>query len=213
MSSTNEAPVGTAGDGPVEKLLEGTGTFLDDRLRAAKGTRTLLKKVFPDHWTFLLGEIALYSFIILLLTGTFLTLFFQPSMSTVVYHGSYHNLDGVKMTGLVDVGLVGAKVARAERRLRGLVLHVGLRYVASHALVGRMGHEHQAGPRFARPTEGDGCRIDRPGVLCVPERICHAVAEPVTVHVAGTARAAGYERVDISAGRMGLLRHAVRRSG
>jgi ubiquinol-cytochrome c reductase cytochrome b subunit len=98
MSSTNEAPVGTAGEGPVEKVLAGTGTFLDDRLRAAKGTRTLLKKVFPDHWTFLLGEIALYSFIILLLTGTFLTFFFKPSMSSVIYHGTYTRLDGVRMS-------------------------------------------------------------------------------------------------------------------
>ena len=37
-------------------------------------------------------------FIILLLTGTFLTLFFQPSMTEVVYHGSYIHLDGVKMS-------------------------------------------------------------------------------------------------------------------
>ncbi len=98
MTSTNEAPAGTAGEGPVEKVLEGTGTFLDDRLHAAKSTRTLLKKVFPDHWTFLLGEIALYSFIILLLTGTFLTLFFKPSMTSVVYHGTYSRLDGVRMS-------------------------------------------------------------------------------------------------------------------
>jgi ubiquinol-cytochrome c reductase cytochrome b subunit len=98
MSSTNEAPAGTAGDGPVEKVLAGTGTFLDDRLRAAKATRTLLKKVFPDHWSFLLGEIALYTFIILLLTGTFLTFFFKPSMTSVVYHGTYSQLDGVRMS-------------------------------------------------------------------------------------------------------------------
>ena len=63
------------------KALEGTGRFLDDRLRAAKSVNTVLRKIFPDHWSFLLGEIALYSFIILLLTGTFLTLFFQPSMA------------------------------------------------------------------------------------------------------------------------------------
>jgi ubiquinol-cytochrome c reductase cytochrome b subunit len=98
MTSTNEAPAGTAGEGPVEKVLEGTGTFLDDRLHAAKSTRTFLKKIFPDHWTFLLGEIALYSFIILLLTGTFLTLFFKPSMSPVTYHGTYVRLDGVRMS-------------------------------------------------------------------------------------------------------------------
>ena len=80
------------------KLLDGTGGWLDDRFHGAKGFRTFFRKIFPDHWTFLLGEIALYSFIILLLTGTFLTLFFQPSMTDVVYHGSYHNLDGVRMS-------------------------------------------------------------------------------------------------------------------
>jgi ubiquinol-cytochrome c reductase cytochrome b subunit len=82
----------------VDRLLEGVGGALDDRFRGAKGFRTLFRKIFPDHWSFLLGEIALYSFIILLLTGTFLTLFFQPSMTEVVYHGSYHNLDGVSMS-------------------------------------------------------------------------------------------------------------------
>jgi len=82
----------------TNRVLEGTGTWLDDRLHAARGVRVFMRKIFPDHWTFLLGEIALYSFIILILTGTFLTLFFEPSMSKVVYHGSYHNLDGVKMS-------------------------------------------------------------------------------------------------------------------
>ncbi len=82
----------------TEKLVDGTGRFLDDRLRGAKGARVLLRKIFPDHWSFLLGEIALYSFIILLLTGTFLTFFFQPSMTDVVYHGSYLPLDNVHMS-------------------------------------------------------------------------------------------------------------------
>jgi ubiquinol-cytochrome c reductase cytochrome b subunit len=82
----------------VEKGLEGVGSWLDDRFTGAKGVRYLLRKIFPDHWSFLLGEIALYSFIILLLTGTFLTFFFQPSMSDVVYHGTYTHLDGVHMS-------------------------------------------------------------------------------------------------------------------
>src|SRR6201996_7004895 len=82
----------------ADRALRATGGWLDDRLRGARGVRVLLRKVFPDHWSFLLGEIALYSFIILLLTGTFLTLFFQPSMTDVVYHGSYHSLDGVHMS-------------------------------------------------------------------------------------------------------------------
>ncbi len=82
----------------VDRALEGVGGVLDDRFHGAKGFRTLFRKIFPDHWSFLLGEIALYSFIILLLTGTFLTLWFQPSMTEIVYHGSYTNLDGAKMS-------------------------------------------------------------------------------------------------------------------
>jgi ubiquinol-cytochrome c reductase cytochrome b subunit len=80
------------------KLLDGTGSWLDDRFHGARGFRVLFRKIFPDHWTFLLGEIALYSIIILLLTGTFLTFWFQPSMTEVTYHGAYHNLNGVRMS-------------------------------------------------------------------------------------------------------------------
>jgi ubiquinol-cytochrome c reductase cytochrome b subunit len=57
-----------------------------------------LNKVFPDHWSFLLGEIALYSFIILLLSGTFLTFWFDPSQREVIYDGSYEPLQGLEMS-------------------------------------------------------------------------------------------------------------------
>ena len=57
-----------------------------------------IRKVFPDHWSFMLGEIALWSFVVLLLTGTFLTLWFRPSMGEVVYNGSYDQLRGVAMS-------------------------------------------------------------------------------------------------------------------
>jgi ubiquinol-cytochrome c reductase cytochrome b subunit len=61
----------------------------DDRLQFASIGRTTLAKVFPDHWSFMLGEIALYSFIILVITGIYLTIFFEPSSSLRIYHGSY----------------------------------------------------------------------------------------------------------------------------
>jgi hypothetical protein len=51
---------------------------LDDRLGIAKGGRTFMDKIFPDHWSFMLGEIALYSFVIVLATGVFLTLYYVP---------------------------------------------------------------------------------------------------------------------------------------
>src|SRR5262252_4626055 len=82
----------------IDRALSGTGNWLDERFRGAKGLRAVFRKLYPDHWTFLLGEVALYSFVILLLTGTFLALFFKPSMTEVVYHGVYTKLDGVKMS-------------------------------------------------------------------------------------------------------------------
>ena len=60
--------------------------------------KTQLNKVFPDHWSFMLGEIALYSFIILLLTGVYLSFFFQASPAETVYNGSYVPLKGVTVT-------------------------------------------------------------------------------------------------------------------
>ena len=96
--SAQEERMGAAEQPAPAKSLTGAGGWLDDRFRGARGVRTFLRKIFPDHWSFLLGEIALYSFIILLLTGTFLTFFFQPSMTDVVYHGTYTRLNGVRMS-------------------------------------------------------------------------------------------------------------------
>jgi ubiquinol-cytochrome c reductase cytochrome b subunit len=85
-------------DVEVPAALSGVGGWLDDRFHGAKGVRSLMKKVFPDHWSFMLGEIALWSFVILLLTGTYLALFFVPSAQDVVYHGSYSKLNGITMS-------------------------------------------------------------------------------------------------------------------
>src|SRR5579864_3357829 len=68
--------------------------FVDERMGAGRALKFLLDYVFPDHWSFLLGEVALYSFIVLVLTGIFLTLYFIPSVADVVYHGPYKPLDG-----------------------------------------------------------------------------------------------------------------------
>ncbi|MGA2433176.1 MAG: ubiquinol-cytochrome c reductase cytochrome b subunit [Acidimicrobiales bacterium] len=71
---------------------------LDERLGVAKGGRTFMDKIFPDHWSFMLGEIALYSFVVLVITGIFLTLYYIPSTDLVTYHGSYLPLDGQHVT-------------------------------------------------------------------------------------------------------------------
>ncbi|HET7304214.1 MAG TPA: cytochrome b N-terminal domain-containing protein, partial [Segeticoccus sp.] len=85
-------------NGSTNSPLGGLASWVDDRTGAAKGMPSLLKKVFPDHWSFMLGEIAMYSLIILLLTGTFLSFWFVPSMGEVVYNGSYVPLKGVTMS-------------------------------------------------------------------------------------------------------------------
>jgi ubiquinol-cytochrome c reductase cytochrome b subunit len=74
------------------------GRWFDDRLGASHFARTALNKVFPDHWSFMLGEVALYAFVILVLTGIYLSFFFVPSSTTVVYHGVYAPLRGVPMS-------------------------------------------------------------------------------------------------------------------
>ena len=71
---------------------------LDERSGAAPFLRKTLRYVFPDHWSFLLGEVALYAFVVLVATGVYLTLFFEPSLSRTVYHGSYPPLRGVGMS-------------------------------------------------------------------------------------------------------------------
>jgi ubiquinol-cytochrome c reductase cytochrome b subunit len=83
---------------PVEKAGGATATYVDQRTGSNKFLSRNLGKVFPDHWSFMLGEIALYSFIVVLLTGVFLTLFFKPSMIEVIYDGSYVPLKGIKMS-------------------------------------------------------------------------------------------------------------------
>ena len=72
--------------------------FVDTRMGASKMVKEFGRKLFPDHWTFLFGEVALYSFIIVVLSGTFLTFFFDPSMSHIVYEGAYKPLYGVEMS-------------------------------------------------------------------------------------------------------------------
>ncbi|WP_024876088.1 cytochrome b [Saccharomonospora piscinae] len=92
----------TKGSGLLSKHAAQAATNADQRYFMAKGLRHQLNKVFPTHWSFLLGELALYSFIILILSGVYLTLFFDPSMAEVVYDGPYRNLQGIEMSRALE---------------------------------------------------------------------------------------------------------------
>jgi ubiquinol-cytochrome c reductase cytochrome b subunit len=72
--------------------------WFDERLGTASFAKKSLRKVFPDHWSFMLGEVAMYSFVVLVVTGVFLTFFYVPDVKTVVYHGPYKPLDGQTMS-------------------------------------------------------------------------------------------------------------------
>ncbi len=82
----------------VERAVRG----LDRRLGLARFARTALNKVFPDHWSFMIGEIAMYCLVVLIMTGVYLTFFFVPDSRQVVYHGSYAPLRGVRMSAAYE---------------------------------------------------------------------------------------------------------------
>lgn len=81
-----------------ERIAGTVANYVDERTGAAKWMKKNLTKVFPDHWSFLLGEIVLYSFVILLLSGTYLTFWFDPSQREVIYDGAYAPLQGIEMS-------------------------------------------------------------------------------------------------------------------
>ncbi|MGX7826918.1 cytochrome bc1 complex cytochrome b subunit [Actinokineospora sp. 24-640] len=128
----------------------GAAKWADDRYHMAGGMRRQFNKVFPTHWSFLLGEIALYSFIVLLLTGTYLALFFDPSMVEVVYQGSFTNLRGLEMSRAYESSLEIAFDVRGGLFARQMHHWAALLFMA--ALVTHMFRVFFTGA-FRRPRE------------------------------------------------------------
>jgi ubiquinol-cytochrome c reductase cytochrome b subunit len=120
----------TAPGAPTTRLGK-AGVEIDDRMLIAPWLRRTLNKVYPDHWSFLLGEIALYSFLILLLSGTYLTFFFDASMREVVYDGSYAPLRGVEMSAAYDSALSLSFDVRGGLFMRQLHHWAALLFVAA----------------------------------------------------------------------------------
>ncbi|MDG3011942.1 cytochrome bc complex cytochrome b subunit [Rhodococcus sp. D2-41] len=104
---------------------------MDERYRMSAGIRRQINKVFPTHWSFLLGEIALYSFIILLVSGVFLTLFFDPSMAETTYNGVYQPLRGVTMSRAYESALNLSFEVRGGLFIRQIHHWAALMFVAS----------------------------------------------------------------------------------
>ncbi len=108
-----------------------TAKWVDDRLGAASFARTALDKVFPDHWSFMIGELALYCFIVLVATGVYLAFFFVPSTRDVVYNGSYEPLQGVHMSAAYQSALDLSFKVRAGLVMRQIHHWAALLFVAS----------------------------------------------------------------------------------
>ncbi|WP_213450731.1 cytochrome bc1 complex cytochrome b subunit [Rhizomonospora bruguierae] len=104
---------------------------VDDRFKVATPLRGVLNKVFPDHWSFLLGEIALFSFIIVVLTGVFLTFFFDPSMREVTYNGAYAPLRGMTMSRAYESALQLSFEVRGGLLMRQMHHWAALTFVAA----------------------------------------------------------------------------------
>ncbi|WP_055701198.1 cytochrome b, partial [Streptomyces silaceus] len=104
-TGTSGRPTRPAPPGKGERLAD----WADGRLGIHTLAKAQMRKIFPDHWSFMFGEICLYSFLILILTGVYLTLFFEPSMAEVTYDGPYVPLKGILMTrayeSTVDISL------------------------------------------------------------------------------------------------------------
>ena len=118
MSSTDTAASAAAATdtrpattpAPIERSMGSRFTgaaanYIDERTSISGIVRELGRKIFPDHWSFMLGEVALYSFVVILLTGTFLTFFYDPSMAEVEYDGSFVPLKGLEMSAAMASSL------------------------------------------------------------------------------------------------------------
>ncbi len=116
---------------PRTPLARRTARWLDGRLGAAGFARKALHKVFPDHWSFYLGEVALWSFVIILVTGVYLTFFYEASATEIVYDGSYEPLRGVEMSRAYDSTLDLSFDVRAGLVMRQMHHWAALVFVAA----------------------------------------------------------------------------------
>jgi ubiquinol-cytochrome c reductase cytochrome b subunit len=118
-------------------MIRGIVGFLDERVGVAPLVKKTLKYVFPDHWSFMLGEIALYAFVVLVGTGIYLTLFFKPSYAHTIYHGEYLPLRGHEVTKAYESTLqlsFGTKAGLLLRQTHHWAANVFVAAIVLHLL-------------------------------------------------------------------------------
>ncbi|HVM00765.1 MAG TPA: cytochrome b N-terminal domain-containing protein [Egibacteraceae bacterium] len=123
---------------------------LDARLRLRKPGRAVVNKVFPKHWSFLLGEVAMFSFAILVATGLFLTMFYRPSAEPLLYTGAAQLYEGRTLPAAY------ASIVELSHDVRGGLLfrrmHRGAAYLFMFATVAHLLRILLTGA-FRRPRE------------------------------------------------------------
>jgi len=137
VTATTTAPAATeekVPPGPGMRFVNGAANYIEDRTSLSGLVKELGRKIFPDHWSFMLGEVALYSFIVILLSGTFLTFFFQASMAPVIYEGSYPTMKGVEMSAAMASTLDISFDIRGGLLMRQVHHWAALLFVASIGL-------------------------------------------------------------------------------
>ncbi|WP_213816456.1 ubiquinol-cytochrome c reductase cytochrome b subunit [Glaciihabitans sp. dw_435] len=108
--------------------------YIDERTSISGLVKEVGRKIFPDHWSFMLGEVALYSFVVILLSGTFLTFFFHASMTPMEYQGSYLPLKGIEMSSAMSSTLDISFDIRGGLLMRQVHHWAALLFVASIGL-------------------------------------------------------------------------------
>jgi ubiquinol-cytochrome c reductase cytochrome b subunit len=129
LSPDDQPPLGNG-----MKLTNWASNYIDERTSISGLVRELGRKIFPDHWSFMLGEVALYSFVVILLSGSFLTFFFQPSGTPTIYDGSYAPLKGIPMSAAMSSTLNISFDIRGGLLLRQVHHWAALLFVASIGL-------------------------------------------------------------------------------
>ena len=127
------APVSRNGDRPLGgRFIGATANYIDERTSLSGFVKELGRKIFPDHWSFMLGEIALWAFVVVLLSGTFLTFFFQASMVETHYNGAYLPMRGIEMSAAmastleISFDLRGGLLVRQMHHWAALVFVAGI---------------------------------------------------------------------------------------
>jgi ubiquinol-cytochrome c reductase cytochrome b subunit len=143
VSTATETPatsVAPSNNGPFASSTRGSritsaaANYIDERTSISGLVKEVGRKIFPDHWSFMLGEVALYSFVVILISGTFLTFFFEPTMTEVHYEGSYVPLKGIEMSAAYASALDITFDVRGGLLVRQLHHWAALLFIASIGL-------------------------------------------------------------------------------